>query len=103
VIAALSAMPSSVADSRAASDNLSKSSKLVTLAAAQFPNLTKAERALLWFSDVKNIDRGEIALAGPNSNRRDPSNDPAYANKWDEQRNVRAALIRWLCVDPGCG
>ena len=46
-IAAWSAMPSSVADSRAASDNLSKSSKLVTLAAAQFPNLTKAERALL--------------------------------------------------------
>ena len=40
-------------------------SRLVTLAAAQFPNLTKAERALLWFVDVENIDRGEIALAGP--------------------------------------
>ena len=39
--------------------------RLVILAAAQFPNLTKAERALLWFVDVENIDRGEIALAGP--------------------------------------
>jgi hypothetical protein len=74
--------------------------RLVALAAAQFQNLTKAERALLWFSDVKNIDRGEIAVAGTSSNPADPSNDPAHADQWDKEREVRAALIRWMCVDP---
>jgi hypothetical protein len=54
---------------------------------------------LLWFSDAMNIDRGAIAVAGPSSNPADPGNDPAHADKWDVQRNVRAALIRWMCAD----
>jgi len=74
-------------------------SRLLLLASAQFPNLTAAERSLLWFSDALNIDRGAIAVAGPNSNPADPGNDPAHAGNWDEQRNVRAALIRWMCAD----
>ena len=74
-------------------------SRLVTLAAAQFPNLTKAERTLLWFVDGDNIDRGEIAVAGLSSNPADPSNDPAHADKLETQRNVRAALIRWMCAE----
>jgi hypothetical protein len=73
--------------------------RLVLLASAQFPNLTEAERSLLWFSDAMNIDRGAIAVAGPSSNPADPGNDPAYADKWDVQRDVRAALVRWMCAD----
>jgi hypothetical protein len=29
-----------------------------------------------------------------------PSNDPAHADQWGKEREVRAELIRWLCVDP---
>ena len=74
--------------------------RLIGLAAARFPNLTRAERAMLWFSDVENVDRGEIAVSGPSSNRDDSSNDPAHAREWDTQREIRASLIRWLCTDP---
>ena len=74
-------------------------SRLLLLASAQFPNLTAAERSLLWFSDAMNIDRGAIAVAGPSSNPADPGNDPAHADEWNAQRNVRAALIRWMCAD----
>ena len=41
--------------------------RLALLASAQFPNLTEAERSLLWFSDAMNIDRSAIAVAGPSS------------------------------------
>ncbi len=86
--------------SRAAtSEKPEAASRLALLASAQFPNLTEAERSLLWFSDAMNIDRGAIAVAGPSSNPADPGNDPAHADKWDVQRNVRASLIRWMCAD----
>ena len=75
------------------------SSRLLRLASEQFGNLTAAERSLLWFSDAMNIDRGAIAVAGPSSNPADPGNDPAHVGEWDAQRNVRAALIRWMCAD----
>ena len=39
-------------------------SRLVVLAARRFPNLSNAERAMLWFSDVDNVDRAEFAIAG---------------------------------------
>jgi hypothetical protein len=55
---------------------------------------------MLWYSDVDNIARGEIAIAGTSANYDDPSNDPAHADKWDAQRDIRASLIRWLCSDP---
>jgi hypothetical protein len=74
-------------------------SRLLRLASEQFRNLTAAERSLLWFSDAMNIDRGAIAVAGPSLNPADPGNDPAHAGEWDAQRNVRAALIRWMCAD----
>jgi hypothetical protein len=73
---------------------------LTKLAAARFPNLTRAERALLEFADAGNIERGEIAIAGSNSNPDDPSNDPRQADKWAHERDIRAALIIWLCDDP---
>jgi len=75
-------------------------SRLVGLAATLFPNLTRAERALLNHADVRNVGRGEFAVAGISANPADPSNDPAHADNWDAQRNIRAGLIRWMNVDP---
>ena len=75
------------------------SSRLVTLASSKFPNLTRAERALLEFSDKSNLGRGEFAVAGTSAAPLDPSNDPVRADDWSAQRNVRAELIRWMCVD----
>jgi hypothetical protein len=50
--------------------------RLVSLASAQFPNLTRAEIALRKHSDVKNVGRAAFAASGPSSNPDDPSNDP---------------------------
>jgi hypothetical protein len=85
---------------RAASDApAAASSRLIALAAQRFPHLTAAERAMLWFSDIDNGDRGEFAAAGTVVVPGDPSNDPAQADKWGASREIRAALIRWMCVD----
>lgn len=75
-------------------------SRLVTMAAAQFPNLTNAERALLVFVNLRNRAPGDFAAAGPSAVPTDPSNNPALANNWGHEREVRADLIRWLCADP---
>ena len=82
-----------------AQQDIPKSSRLTSLAAVKFPNLTHAERAMLWFSDIENIGRGDAAFAGPSANPDDPSNDPKGADKWDHQREIRATLIRWMLVD----
>jgi hypothetical protein len=74
-------------------------SRLIVLAAKTFPNLTRAERAMLWYSDIDNIGRGEFAAAGPSAKPGDPSNDPAHAEQWEASRQIRASLIRWLCVN----
>jgi hypothetical protein len=74
---------------------------LVKLAAARFPNLTRAERALLNYADVSNAGRGEFAVAGVSAIPLDPSNDPSGAAEWSHDRDIRAALIRWLAVDHG--
>jgi hypothetical protein len=76
------------------------SSGLVALAAQQFPNLTKAERAMLVFVDVKNRTQGDFAFGGSSALLDDPTNDPANADSWTHDRDVRAELIRWLCADP---
>jgi hypothetical protein len=74
-------------------------SRLVALAARKFPNLSNAERAMLWFSDIDNVDRAKFAVAGTSPNPDDPSNDPAHADEWPASRQIRASLIRWICVD----
>jgi hypothetical protein len=85
----------------AATDKPSATSgRLVAMAAAEFPNLTEAERALLVFVDLKNRAQGDFALGGPSANPSDPTNDPAHADRWGHEREIRADLIRWLCVDP---
>ena len=76
------------------------SNRLVTIAAAQFANLTTAERAMLAFVDLKNRVEGDFAPGGPSAVPGDPTNDPAHADSWGHDRDVRAELIRWLCVDP---
>jgi len=73
---------------------------LFALAAAKFHNLTRAERALLEFADIGNIDRGKFAIAGSSDQSLDPSNDPAHADEWSHDRDVRAILIRWLATNP---
>jgi hypothetical protein len=74
--------------------------ELRKLAAAEFSNLTPAETALLMFAGSYRSEPGGFALAGPSAKPDDPSNDPAHAEKWGKEREVRADLIRWLCVDP---
>jgi hypothetical protein len=74
-------------------------SRLVALAAAKFPNLTRAERAMLAFADKDTINRGAFAIAGTSAAPLDPSNDPAHASEWSHDRDIRAGLIRWLAVD----
>jgi hypothetical protein len=73
---------------------------LVKLAEGEFPNLTPAETALLKFAGSYRSEPGGFAAAGPSAKSDDPSNDPSHADKWGMEREVRAALIRWLCVDP---
>jgi len=82
------------AESRASSE-----SQLIKLASAKFPNLTRAERAMLQFADKGNFARGEFAVAGTSPDPADPSNDPKNASKWPHERDVRVQLIRWLAID----
>jgi hypothetical protein len=74
---------------------------LVRLAAVNFPTLTRAERALLEFAERSSINRGSFAIAGSSDAPLDPSNDPAHADEWTHDRDVRADLIRWPAVDNG--
>jgi hypothetical protein len=100
ILAMLCAAAGYAADASDPANPSLEKSKLTALAAAKFPNLTRAERAMLWFADVDNINRGEFAVAGSSADPKDPSNDPAHADKWDHSREIRALLIRWMCVDP---
>ena len=74
--------------------------ELLELAEGEFSNLTPAETALLKFAGSYRSEPGGFAIAGPSAKPDDPSNDPAHADKWGMEREVRADLIRWLCVDP---
>ncbi len=67
---------------------------LIALADAQFPSLREAERKLLAAAAI-----GEIAWCGPSPKDFDPANNPAKADTWGPDRAIRAALIRWLCID----
>ena len=67
---------------------------LETLARARFTKLTAAEIKLL-----QAAPKAEVAVCGPNANDDDPANDPSKAGEWGEARQIRADLIRWLCID----
>ena len=70
------------------------SDELIRLAETRFPNLREAEVKLL-----RAAPAGEVAGCGPNQRDFDPANDPSKANTWGAERSIRAALIRWLCID----
>src|SRR5262249_8237191 len=74
--------------------------RLVELARSKFANLTNAELALLRFAGANLPPSSAFAAAGSSSNPDDPSNNPSHADEWSKDREVRAAVIRWLCVDP---
>jgi sRNA-binding regulator protein Hfq len=71
---------------------------LEVLAQARFAPLSQAERKLL-----RAAPKGEVAWCGPSAKDDDPANDPAKADEWGHEREIRADLIRWLCVDQGPG
>src|SRR5712664_1046251 len=71
-------------------------SNLESLARAHFldPPLTAAEIKLL-----HEAVRGFVAVCGPSSDHRHPANQPSTSEGWGRERQIRADLIRWLCVD----
>ena len=40
-----------------------------------------------------------LPIAVPSARDDDPHNDPEQAVEWDHERTIRAALIRWQCID----
>lgn len=68
--------------------------ELLKLAEARFQPLREAERKLLNAAPL-----GEMAWCGPSQKDFDPANSPAKADGWGAERTIRAALIRWLCID----
>lgn len=68
---------------------------LKALAQEVFSDLTVAERALLETAPV-----GKFAICGPNGDDSDPANHPQNASGWGNEREIRADLIRWICVNP---
>ncbi len=58
-------------------------------------NLSEAEKRML-----SAARQGKFARGGPNFDDKHPDNDPAKADdSWGSEREIRAELIRWLCVD----
>jgi hypothetical protein len=57
-------------------------------------HFSDAERRLL-----HNAPIGDITYCGPNRRDDDPDNDPVNAGQWGHDREIRAELITWLCVD----
>jgi hypothetical protein len=72
---------------------------LSVLAAGRFHDLTLAERRLLEYADNGNEKRGDWAFCGISTNPKDSSNDPKNAATWKHERDIRAAMIRWLAAD----
>ncbi len=79
--------------------NQTGQNELLKLAQGEFSNLSPAETALIKFAGDYRSAPGGFAAAGP-AIPDDPTNDPAHADEWSAEREVRAELIRWLCVDP---
>lgn len=67
---------------------------LEELACSQFTDLRQAELLMLRAAAV-----GEIARCGPAKDENDLRNDLAESDKWDKDHEIRAEVIRWLCVN----
>ena len=62
---------------------------LVTLGRGRFGDLSAAEAKLL-----EAAPKGGLAVCGPNDDWDDAANDPANADKWKADREIRAGLVR---------
>jgi hypothetical protein len=67
---------------------------LEQLVRARFSTLSAAELKL-----VRAAPNGEIAYCGPSHDENDPRNAPGKADQWGPERQIRAEVIRWVCVD----
>lgn len=65
--------------------------RLIAWAKAKFGKLTSAENTLL--TCVPNGEMADVSSGSP------AGDEPANADDWGKDRDVRAELIRWLCVD----
>jgi hypothetical protein len=73
-----------------------KEYSLEAAAVILFGPLREAERRLLLA-----LPLGERVFVGPEgADLAAPENDPEHADQWGEEREVRVALLRWLCIDP---
>jgi len=64
------------------------------LARKQFGNLSHAELRLL-----RDAPRGKVAICGPSNDENDSSYDARNSDHWGPEREIRAEIIRWLCID----
>jgi hypothetical protein len=71
---------------------------LLEIASKLLSGLTRAERALLEFTDQSNIIRSEFAITGTSTRPLNPSNDPKHADQWPHASDIRAELFRWLAI-----
>jgi hypothetical protein len=58
------------------------------------PGLTRAENILL-----DKVPNGRVAVCGQNNNDQVETNNPKHADAWGADRQVRADLLGWLCMD----
>jgi hypothetical protein len=71
------------------------SGDLEALAIRRFSGrLTNSELRLL-----RGAPNEDVVYCGPNHNDKDPINDPANSKDWTVEREIRAELLTWLCVD----
>ncbi len=66
--------------------------KLTNLAFTRFEDLTESELKVLCA-----VATGQVANCGPRDSPQ--ANDPGSADSWGRDREIRAELIRWLCID----
>lgn len=75
---------------------MAQASDLEQLAQPLFGGLSRAERTM-----VEGAVGGRVAYCGANDKPDDPLNDPKDSDSWDQERRIRAELLRWLCADEG--
>jgi hypothetical protein len=67
--------------------------ELVKLGLAKFTELSESELKVL-----VAVTSGEYAYCGPSRDDNHPDNNPESADNWGVERDIRAELIRWLCI-----
>jgi hypothetical protein len=78
-----------------ASDWIEKQfNELKKLAEERFAPLSAAESKML-----RTAIAGNVAWCGPSQEDDDPHNNPFADEDWGPEREIRAELLRWLCMD----